>query len=91
MFEPGLITHYSKTHSDKTFELRWSEKPTRIILHQLYDNANIFLSRKFRREKFFWNNCRSAEELAELLETEIGEGCDVNPEISSEIKGSEPS
>ena len=36
-------------------------------------------------------DCRSVKELTELLQTNIGEDCDVNTEISSEIKESEPS
>ena len=39
---------------------------------------------------FFKENCRSAEELAELLQSENGELCDGNTVLTSEItKGSE--
>ena len=51
---------------------------------ELYDNAAIYLDRKYKRAKFFENSCRSAKELAELLAGENGEGCDVNPVISED-------
>lgn len=53
---------------------------------------------KTNNYKFYYSNeyipitnCRSFEKLNELLQTNIGEGCDVNPEISIEIKESIPS
>ena len=37
---------------------------------------------------FLWNGCRSLEKLSEFLQTNIGEGCDANTEITTETKES---
>lgn len=64
-------------------QLKFSQENSRILLSYLYSNCNIYLTRKYKRALFFnTKNCRSAKELAELLASENGEDCDVNPVIS---------
>lgn len=58
------------------------------LLHYLYDDANIYLQRKYNRAIFLWNGCRSLEKLSEFLQTNIGEGWDANTEITTETKES---
>lgn len=55
------------------------------IAKYLYNNSTIYLDRKYER---YLEYCRLYEESDRLLETNIGEGCDVNPEITTEIKES---
>ena len=86
----GFYPNTGDKYSKETCELRFTVSNSKIFLHYLYDDATIYLNRKYNRAIFFYDDCRSAKELAELLESEIGEGCDANPEISSEIKESEP-
>lgn len=58
------------------------------FINYLYYNSSISLQRKFERYCYF---CRLYEESYRELQTNIGEGCDVNPEISTETKESVPS
>ena len=51
------------------------------FLGYLYKDSKIYLDRKFNRYEFF-KHSRSAEELAELLASENGEGCDANTVIT---------
>ena len=78
----------NKDKRSSVYILNFSVNETRKFLDLLYTNATIYLTRKFKRAIFFKNNCRSAKELAELLEGENGEDCDVNPVISGETKES---
>lgn len=55
------------------------------FINYLYLNSNIYLQRKFDRYYYF---CRLYKELYKELQTNIGEDCDVNPEITTETKGS---
>ena len=58
------------------------------FLHLIYNNSSIYLDRKYNK---FLTFCRSLEKSNELLQTNIGEGCDANTEISIESKESIPS
>lgn len=58
------------------------------FLHLIYDNSNVYLDRKYNK---FLTFCRSLEKSDELLQTNIGEGCDANTEITEEIKESSAS
>lgn len=52
-----------------------------------YENATIYLDRKYQIYKQF---CQHEEESSLKKSSKIGEGCDANTEVSSEIaKGSE--
>lgn len=54
----------------------------------LYSNATIYLDRKYEK---YLEYCRLYEESYRELQTNIGKGCDANPEISIETKESIPS
>ena len=60
-------------------------KPALKVLYYLYEHNSICLDRKYQRYKEFR---RLYEESYKKLQTNIGEDCDVNPEINSEIKES---
>ena len=49
-----------------------------------YNDCSIYLERKFKRTIFFKDHCRFTKELVELLASENGEDCDVNPVISGD-------
>lgn len=51
----------------------------------LYENATIYLDRKYER---YLQYCRLYEKSNKLLQTNIGEGCDANSEITTETKKS---
>lgn len=55
------------------------------ILFYLYENASIYLSRKYEKYKEY---CRLYEESYKLLESNNGESCDANPVITEETKKS---
>lgn len=79
----------SEDYKNKAYSLSFSDVPSRKLARYLYENATIYLDRKYEKYKEY---CRLEEEFSRRLSSKIGEDCDVNPEISSEIaKGSEPS
>lgn len=51
----------------------------------LYSNSTIYLQRKYEK---YLEYCRLYEESYRELQTKIGEGCDVNPEVIEETKES---
>lgn len=70
--------------------LKLSVNSSKKLFKLLYKDSSIYLNRKYKRAIFFKENCRSAKELAELLQSENGEDCDVNTVLTSEItQGSE--
>ncbi len=70
---------------DSTKVLKFSPSSARELLNYLYNDCTIYLDRKFKRAQFFMQeNCRSSQEWLELLASENGEGCDVNPVISED-------
>ena len=77
-----------KDPRSSVYVLSFSVNETHELLDLLYTNSTIYLTRKFKRAMFFRDDCRSAKELAELLEGENGEGCNANPVISDETKES---
>ena len=58
------------------------------ITHKLYSTASIYLERKYQK---FIEYCRLYEESYRVLQTNIGESWNANPEISIESKESIPS
>ena len=54
-------------------------------MQYLYENATIYLDRKYEKYKEI---CRLYEESYRELEGNIGEGCDANTEITTETKES---
>ncbi len=69
------------------YDLEFSDRISRSIARLLYSRATIYLDRKYNKYLEF---CRLEEESSRRLLSKIGEGCDANPEVISEIaKGSE--
>ena len=72
----------TKNWNNKAYSLTFTSFPSRIICRILYENANIYLDRKYDK---FLNFCRLEEESSRRLSSKIGEGCDANTEIISKI------
>lgn len=73
--------------SNNTYELSFSDVPSRKLARFLYENATVYLDRKYKKYLEF---CRIEEESSKRKSSKIGEGCDANTEVNSEIsKGSE--
>lgn len=82
------LGYNNKKKSDITRVLQISGENGLEVLKKLYSSASIYLERKYER---FMEYCRLYEKSYRLLQTNIGEGCDANTEISTEIKESVPS
>lgn len=82
-----------KKGDENCYTLCFSQNPSKLLLNILYEDATVYLNRKYELAKFFKNNCRSFKELKELLGSNIEETPEMdNIEINSEItKGSESS
>ena len=81
-----LLTHNINTgvlivdpREKYTRTLNVSQPDTLNFLHLIYKDSNIYLTRKYNKYLTF---CRSLEKSDELLQTNIGESCDANPEIT---------
>ena len=68
--------------NNKAFDLSFSNVPSRKISRYLYENATIYLNRKYEK---FLEFCRIEEESSKRKSSNIGEGCDANTEITSKI------
>ena len=84
----GYIRNKScKNWENKAFSLSFSPVISRKIARLLYENANIYLERKYNKYLEF---CSLENESSLRKSSKIGEGCDANTEVISEIaKGSE--
>ncbi|MDE5977216.1 MAG: hypothetical protein K2G70_01950 [Turicibacter sp.] len=84
----GYIKNKScKDWENKAHSLTFSGSVARKFARFLYEKATIYLERKYEKYLYF---CRLEEESSLRKSSKIGEGCDANPEVSSEItKGSE--
>ena len=71
-----------------TRTLNVSQPDSLKFLHLIYKDSNIYLTRKYNKYLTF---CRPSEKSGGLLLDNIGEGCDVNTEITEEIKESSAS
>ena len=78
------IPGYCKKSKSEAYEWRNSCHSARQLIQYLYNDCSIYLERKFKRAMFFKDSCRSVKELTELLASENGEDCDVNPVISED-------
>ena len=77
----------SKNCNNKAFNLSFSDVPSRKIARYLYENATIYLNRKYEK---FLEFCRIEEESSKRQSSKFGEPCDGNTEITFEItRGSE--
>ena len=79
----GILVVDSREEYTRTLNV--SQSDTLDFLHLIYKDSNIYLTRKYNKYLTF---CRSLEKSDELSQTNIGEGCDANPEITREIKES---
>lgn len=61
-----------------------SQTDTLKFLDLIYNNSNIFLTRKLNRYNYF-KTCRSSEQLLELLQGKNGEDWDVNTVLTDSI------
>lgn len=84
----GYIQNKScQNWENKAYELKFSFVPSRKIARYLYENATIYLERKYNKYLEF---CSLEDESPLRKSSKIGESCDGNTEVSSEItKGSE--
>lgn len=74
-------------YSSKIFTLHYSALKARKVSRIMYENSLIYMDRKYNIYKMF---CRAEEESSVIKSSKIGESCDANTEVSSEItKGSE--
>ena len=71
-----------KCREGNVYDLEFSDKVSRSIARLLYSKATIYLDRKYNKYLEF---CRLEEESSKRLSSKIGEGCDANPEVISEI------
>lgn len=78
-----LANHNTLNSITKTFNIMG--KNGYELAKYLYENATIYLDRKYEK---YLEYCRLYEESCRELETNIGEGCDANPEVITEIKES---
>ena len=72
----------SKNWPNKAYSLTYTSFIARVICRLLYENANIYLDRKY---KIFLDYCRLEEGSSRRLSSKIGESCDANTEIISKI------
>lgn len=71
-----------KNWQNKAYSLSFSSVPSRKLARYLYENANIYLDRKYLKYLEF---CRIEEESSKRKSSKIGKNCDVNSEVSSKI------
>lgn len=82
-----LRSKNTDNYKNNAFELKFSDVPSRKLARYLYENATIYLKRKYDK---FLDFCRLEEESSKRKSSKIGEPCDGNTEVISEIaKGSE--
>ncbi len=72
----------SKNYDNKSYSLTFSDVPSRKLARLLYENATIYLDRKYEKYLEF---CRLEEESSRRLSSKIGEGCDADTEVNSQI------
>lgn len=83
---------HDKRHTEHTVILKFHKEAGIQFINYIYNNANIYLDRKFKLYEFFKNGSRSVEEFTELQSGNIGESPEMdNTEINSETKESESS
>lgn len=79
-YNKGYIRNKScKNWENKSYELGFSDVPSRKIARILYEHATIYLQRKYEKYLYF---CRLEEESSRRKSSKIGEGCDANPEVN---------
>ena len=84
-FKNKLIKNHD--NNDKTYVYNLSLRKARVFLYVIYYNASIYLDRKY--QKFYNQDCRLMAKAIKLLQSKIGEDCDVNPELTQFFKANE--
>ena len=79
-----ITTPSPKTKND-LFKVQYAAKEAFYASFYMYYNSNIYLDRKYVK---YLEYCRLYEKSYKELQTKIGEDCDVNPEVITEIKES---
>ncbi len=86
-FDGTLKNASTPSEPNNAWLLQYSSLKSRKAARLLYQNANIYLERKYNIYQEF---CRVEEESSTLQSSKIGESWDADPEVISEItKGSE--
>lgn len=80
MLGGNLSERYYAPSGNYTFVLRWPQLKSRVIARYLYENASIYLERKYLIYKEF---CRLEQECPRIPSSKIGEDWNVNPEVIS--------
>jgi len=77
--ESGYIRNKTcKNYDNKAYSLSYSNVPSRKIARLLYENAHIYLKRKYEKYLYF---CHLEEESSKRTSTKIGEPCNGNTEV----------
>lgn len=83
----SLTNKSTKNYVNQAFQLIFGDVISRKIARLLYQNASVYLNRKYNKYLEF---CRLEEESSLRKSSKIGESCDANAEVISKIaKGSE--
>lgn len=82
-FNPTIYHH--KGHKEETLTMSFACQKAIDFLNYIYNDSKIYLDRKYNK---YYNMCRLWEKSHGLSETKIGENCDVDPEVTKEIKES---
>lgn len=70
----SIIKRKDKRHSDPIYSLNFSKSQSLQFIHFIYDDANIYLDRKYKLYQFFKDTgSRSKKEFLELLSNKIDE------------------
>ena len=81
-FPKNIKTANTEKHPCKAYTLSYVCKEALAVSYILYNNSTVYMERKYNKYLEF---CRLYKELYKELEDNIGEGCDVNPEIIYKI------
>ena len=71
-FQNPVFRHDTR-HAQETWTLTFHKECGVSFINYIYNNASIYLERKFQLYQFFKNGSRSVEEFTELLSGNIGE------------------
>lgn len=77
--------HHDKRHSEQTYSFQLTSQKGMDFLHYIYKDSTIYLQRKYDK---YLDICRLWEKSHKLSQSNIGEVCDDNPEITVETKES---
>lgn len=79
----NIITslRHDKRHSESTYEFELVSAKAISFLNYIYKDSTIYLNRKYEK---YLDSCRFWEKSQKLLQSNIGESCDANTEITIE-------